>query len=55
MMRKEKKAVESHYSWVDAAKFLDCSSIRVNLGSMDMPGSAEDEAKSIGGRIWEVA
>jgi sugar phosphate isomerase/epimerase len=43
---KRKKAVESHYSWVDAAKFLDCSAIRVNLGSMDMPGSADDEAKA---------
>src|SRR5688572_8933513 len=43
---KRKKAVESHYSWVDAAKFLDCSAIRVNLGSMDMPGTAEDEAKA---------
>lgn len=43
---KRKKAVESHYGWVDAAKFLDCSSIRVNLGAMDMPGSAEEEAKA---------
>lgn len=25
-------AVESHYEWVEAAKFLGCSSIRVNLG-----------------------
>jgi sugar phosphate isomerase/epimerase len=24
------KAVENHYKWVDAAKFLDCHSIRVN-------------------------
>ena len=43
---KRKKAVESHYSWIDAAKFLGCSAIRVNLGSMDMPGTAEDEAKA---------
>jgi sugar phosphate isomerase/epimerase len=43
---KRKKAVESHYAWVDAAKYLDCASIRVNLGAMDMPGSAEDEAKA---------
>lgn len=27
-----KKAVESHYPWVEAAKFLGCSAIRVNLG-----------------------
>ena len=43
---KRKKAVESHYSWVDAAKYLDCSAIRVNLGAMAMPGTAEDEAKA---------
>lgn len=43
---KRKKAVESHYAWVDAAKFLDCLSVRVNLGSMDMPGTAEEEAKA---------
>ena len=28
---KRKQAVESHYAWVDAAKFLGCSMIRVNL------------------------
>ena len=43
---KRKAAVESHYAWVDAAKYLGCNSIRVNLGSMDMPGTAEDEAKA---------
>lgn len=43
---KRKKAVESHYAWVDAAKYLDCNAIRINLGAMDMPGSAEDEAKA---------
>jgi sugar phosphate isomerase/epimerase len=41
---KRKKAVESHYAWVDAAKFLGCKSIRVNLGTMEMPGTAEQEA-----------
>lgn len=29
---KRQHAVESHYPWVDAAKFLGCTSIRVNLG-----------------------
>jgi sugar phosphate isomerase/epimerase len=29
---KRKIAVEAHYAWVDAAKFLGCSAIRVNLG-----------------------
>jgi sugar phosphate isomerase/epimerase len=30
--QKRKKAVESHNAWVDAAKYLGCSKIRVNLG-----------------------
>jgi sugar phosphate isomerase/epimerase len=29
---KRQHAVESHYPWVDAAKFLGCTSMRVNLG-----------------------
>jgi len=29
---KRQHAVESHYPWVDAAKFMGCTSIRVNLG-----------------------
>lgn len=29
---KRQHAVESHYPWVDAAKFLGCTSVRVNLG-----------------------
>lgn len=28
---KRQKAVENHYKWVDAAKFLGCHSIRVNM------------------------
>jgi sugar phosphate isomerase/epimerase len=40
---KRKKAVEFHYPWVDAARFLDCQSIRVNLGDMNRPGTANDE------------
>ncbi|SFD27114.1 sugar phosphate isomerase/epimerase family protein [Spirosoma endophyticum] len=43
---KRQKAVESHYAWVDAAKFLGCPSIRVNLGdsSKAMSGVADDPA-----------
>lgn len=37
-------AVVSHYKWVDAAKILGCSSIRVNLGSIDQTGTAEEVA-----------
>ncbi|ADB40651.1 sugar phosphate isomerase/epimerase family protein [Spirosoma linguale] len=43
---KRKQAVESHYAWVDAAKFLGCSAIRVNLGdtSRAISGVADDPA-----------
>ncbi|QJW89997.1 TIM barrel protein [Spirosoma taeanense] len=40
---KRKQGVESHYQWVDAARFLGCHSIRVNLRGK---GSAEDVAKA---------
>ncbi|WP_080056147.1 sugar phosphate isomerase/epimerase family protein [Spirosoma aerolatum] len=40
---KRKQAVESHYQWVDAAKFLGCHSIRVNLRGK---GTADEIAKS---------
>lgn len=43
---KRKEAVESHYKWVDAAKVLGCNSIRVNLGSIDQEGSAEEVSKA---------
>ncbi len=37
---KRKTAVENHYKWVEAAKFLGCHSIRVNAASS---GSYEDQ------------
>lgn len=38
------KAVEAHYPWVDAAKFLGCSAIRVNLGdAMAMISGKKEE------------
>lgn len=37
-----KKAVENHYKWVDAAKFLGCHSIRVNAHS---EGTYEEQQK----------
>ena len=43
---KRNHAVESHYKWVDSAKILGCNSIRVNLGSMDQEGSADDIGKA---------
>jgi sugar phosphate isomerase/epimerase len=36
------QAVENHYKWVEAAKFLGCHSIRVNAGSS---GSYEEQMK----------
>jgi len=41
--KKRKKAVENHYKWVDAAKILECHSIRVNgfgNGSKEETGNA---------------
>ena len=37
---KRKTAIENHYKWVEAAKFLGCHSIRVNAASS---GSYEDQ------------
>lgn len=37
------KAVENHYKWIDAAKFLGCSTIRVNAAGN---GSSEEVAKT---------
>lgn len=39
---KRTKAVENHYKWVDAAKFLGCHAIRVNAASS---GSYEEQIK----------
>src|SRR5262249_17345734 len=37
---KRKQAVENHYKWIEAAKFLGCHSIRVNAQSQ---GSYEEQ------------
>ena len=41
--RKRNEAVDKHYKWVDAAKFLGCHSIRVNCFGV---GTAEEVAKA---------
>jgi len=41
--KKRIEAVENHYKWVDAAKFLGCHSIRVNCFGV---GTAEEVAKA---------
>ncbi len=43
---KRDHAVESHYKFVDAAKILGCNSIRVNLGSIEQTGTAEEVGDS---------
>ncbi|MFQ5710054.1 MAG: sugar phosphate isomerase/epimerase family protein [bacterium] len=40
--KKRKQAVENHYKWVEAAKYLGCNSIRVNAAS---EGSYEEQMK----------
>ncbi len=50
------EAIENHYKWVDAAKYLGCHSIRVNAFSQSK--SAEDAAKAAVnglGRLAEYA
>ncbi len=39
--KRRTQAVENHYKWVDAAKFLGCHSIRVNARSNDKLPAAE--------------
>jgi sugar phosphate isomerase/epimerase len=42
--KKRTRAVENHYKWVEAAKFLGCHSIRVNAHS---EGSPEEQMKLV--------
>jgi sugar phosphate isomerase/epimerase len=44
--KRRTRAVENHYKWIDAAKFLGCHSIRVNAFS-DEKLSAEEQAKLV--------
>jgi hypothetical protein len=48
-----KQAVESHYQWVDAAKFLNCHSIRVNLRGKGTPEELAATAVDGLGRLSE--
>jgi sugar phosphate isomerase/epimerase len=41
---KRTQAIENHYKWVDAAKFLGCHSIRVNARSSGTPEEQHDRA-----------
>lgn len=49
---KRTKAVENHYPWVDAAKYLGCHSIRVNAYSK---GTPEEQAKLVADGLTRVS
>jgi L-ribulose-5-phosphate 3-epimerase len=49
---KRKKAVENHYPWVEAAKFLGCHAIRVNAASR---GSYDEQMKLAADGLRRVA
>jgi sugar phosphate isomerase/epimerase len=49
------KAVENHYKWVEAAKFLDCHSVRVNAQSSGTYDEQRDRAADGLRRLTEFA
>jgi sugar phosphate isomerase/epimerase len=49
------KAVENHYKWVDAAKYLGCSTIRVNTYGEGTPDEVRTAAVDSLGRLGEYA
>mgnify|MGYP001191736681 CR=1 FL=1 len=49
------KAIENHYKWVKAAKFLGCHSIRVNAGGRGTMGQMQDAAIDGLGRLTDYA
>lgn len=51
-IEKRKAAVENHYKWVEAAKFLGCHSIRVNAGGA---GSRNELAKTAADGLHQLA
>lgn len=52
---KRTQAVENHYKWVDAARFLGCHSIRVNAGSSGTPEEQSKLAADGLGRLTDFA
>jgi sugar phosphate isomerase/epimerase len=50
-----KKAVESHYPWVEAAKYLGCSSIRVNAYGVGTEEQVSQEAIRSLGELGDFA
>ncbi len=49
------KAVENHYKWVEAAKFLGCHAIRVNAAGKGTPEAVKTAAIDGLGRLSEFA
>ena len=49
------QAVENHYKWVEAAKFLDCHAIRVNAAGEGTPEEVKAAAIDGLGRLSEFA
>lgn len=49
------QAVENHYKWVEAAKFLGCHAIRVNAAGDGTPDEVKDAAIDGLGRLSEFA
>lgn len=50
--RQRKQAVENHYKWVDAARYLGCHSIRVNAAGS---GSREEVARAVTQSLAELS
>ena len=51
---KRKQAVENHYQWVEAAKYLNCHSIRVNAETEGV-GSPEEQAQRAADGLRQLA
>ncbi|MEZ2442660.1 sugar phosphate isomerase/epimerase family protein [Chitinophaga sp. RCC_12] len=51
-VKKRMKAVENHYKWVEAAKFLGCHAIRVNAAG---EGTPEEVAKAAADGLTKLA
>src|SRR5260221_4588053 len=47
------KAIENHYKWIEAAKFLDCFAIRVNVDGDGTPGEIMKAAVNGYGKLVE--
>lgn len=53
--KERKKAVENHYKWVEAAKFLGCHGIRVNAAGKGTAEEVKNAAVDGLGRLTEFA